>query len=559
MKLSACWIVRNKAEHFTESIQSLKQCVEELIVVDIGASDDSIDIAKSYGARIERFRWTGDISAAKNYALSLASGEYVIFLNTDEYFNPALRARDQSVILNMFEMTKADVLEIPVLEEDLETGTTLKNEPCGRIVSRKTIHFENKVYEVQKLANGEIPQRFTVDEYYIVRRGCSAAAKTDEAKEHIEILESEQSNISDKSRLFAIKAELLSEYLLLGNYEKAFENCRYIMDHDDEWGAVCKLYSYSFIQRIYDAIKLASMKRLWFSRKEVYRKLFLSLKENYPDARETVLHDLYYQMIFDYREDRFQRVLLSIEKTLAVSPPGVTKETRQVEAAIYGQGAVAAFYRGDTEKVYRWAKKAFKLAPELKLSEIMQALMEGRAPKEIHTDLRDLILRGEYHKAYEIIIEALNSGSLDHMILECLLIIAEKGAQELTPMAKVRFETGMSMLNEAIELGDMLNTGFACKEEIEREQEGIKEITPELFLQGYENDKDRMIPADLLVLHDMAAPVYEKKGLSVSAMCSYRLLLVKGNEPDKQLKNLAKLFNKYNNEQCMMGVEALIQ
>ncbi len=53
MKISACWIVKNEAENIRRSIESVKDCCDELIVVDTGSTDDTAGIAEECGAKIK--------------------------------------------------------------------------------------------------------------------------------------------------------------------------------------------------------------------------------------------------------------------------------------------------------------------------------------------------------------------------------------------------------------------------------------------------------------------------------------------------------------------------
>lgn len=57
---------------------------DELIVVDTGSSDDTCEIAKSYGAKIARFQWVKDFAAARNFAESLATSDYILWIDADE-------------------------------------------------------------------------------------------------------------------------------------------------------------------------------------------------------------------------------------------------------------------------------------------------------------------------------------------------------------------------------------------------------------------------------------------------------------------------------------------
>ena len=86
IKISACYIVKNESENLAKSLESLRGQVDEIILVDTGSVDDTIKVAKSFGAKIFYETWHDDFSAPRNVALSHAGGDWIIFLDADEYF-----------------------------------------------------------------------------------------------------------------------------------------------------------------------------------------------------------------------------------------------------------------------------------------------------------------------------------------------------------------------------------------------------------------------------------------------------------------------------------------
>lgn len=86
MKISACMIAKNEEKVIARCIKSYREAVDEVIVVDTGSTDQTVAIAKSLGAKVFYFQWIDDFSAAKNYAISKAKGDWIVFLDADEYF-----------------------------------------------------------------------------------------------------------------------------------------------------------------------------------------------------------------------------------------------------------------------------------------------------------------------------------------------------------------------------------------------------------------------------------------------------------------------------------------
>ena len=79
--------MKNEAKELKISIDSLKKFVDEIVVVDTGSTDDTVKVAKKFGAKIFYYDWQDDFSAPRNLALSKASGDWIIFLDADEFFS----------------------------------------------------------------------------------------------------------------------------------------------------------------------------------------------------------------------------------------------------------------------------------------------------------------------------------------------------------------------------------------------------------------------------------------------------------------------------------------
>ena len=86
VRVSQCMIVKNEEKNIERALTWGKGFVFEQIVVDTGSTDRTVEIATSMGAKVYHFEWIDDFSAAKNYAISLASGDWIAFLDADEYF-----------------------------------------------------------------------------------------------------------------------------------------------------------------------------------------------------------------------------------------------------------------------------------------------------------------------------------------------------------------------------------------------------------------------------------------------------------------------------------------
>ncbi len=83
MKLSAVILTKNEERNIERCIRSVLSISDEVIVVDSGSTDRTLQIARSLGARVVVREWEGYVKQ-KNYAVSLARGEWVLSLDADE-------------------------------------------------------------------------------------------------------------------------------------------------------------------------------------------------------------------------------------------------------------------------------------------------------------------------------------------------------------------------------------------------------------------------------------------------------------------------------------------
>lgn len=82
--ISLCMIVKNEEENIGRCLESIKDLVDEMIVVDTGSTDKTVDIAKSYGAKVYYFEWCNDFSVARNESLKYASKDWILIMDGDD-------------------------------------------------------------------------------------------------------------------------------------------------------------------------------------------------------------------------------------------------------------------------------------------------------------------------------------------------------------------------------------------------------------------------------------------------------------------------------------------
>lgn len=82
--ISACLIVKNEEKFLHNCLKSVKDAVGEIVVVDTGSTDNTVNIAKEFGAKVYFYSWNNNYSEARNYAISHATKDWVLMIDADE-------------------------------------------------------------------------------------------------------------------------------------------------------------------------------------------------------------------------------------------------------------------------------------------------------------------------------------------------------------------------------------------------------------------------------------------------------------------------------------------
>ncbi|MFT9493722.1 tetratricopeptide repeat-containing glycosyltransferase family 2 protein [Anaerosolibacter sp.] len=87
--VSLCMIVKNEEKVLARCLSSVKEFVEEIIIVDTGSEDQTKEIARRYTEKIYDFQWVDDFAAARNFAFDKATQDYILWLDADDVFMEA--------------------------------------------------------------------------------------------------------------------------------------------------------------------------------------------------------------------------------------------------------------------------------------------------------------------------------------------------------------------------------------------------------------------------------------------------------------------------------------
>ena len=88
LTLSLCMIVKDEEEMLPGCLEAIRGAVDEIIIVDTGSTDRTVEIAESFGARVLHFPWNGSFADARNVGHAAATSDWIVYLDADEHLVP---------------------------------------------------------------------------------------------------------------------------------------------------------------------------------------------------------------------------------------------------------------------------------------------------------------------------------------------------------------------------------------------------------------------------------------------------------------------------------------
>ena len=140
--LSLCMIVRDEEKNLSSCLESVKDIVDEMIIIDTGSTDNTIQVAQKFGADIHHFNWCDDFSAARNESIKFARGKWILWMDADEQFDNSSKEELNSILkLSQHPMgVNINIRNLSSKNESYGTAYRLFSNHFG-------IHFKNNVHE----------------------------------------------------------------------------------------------------------------------------------------------------------------------------------------------------------------------------------------------------------------------------------------------------------------------------------------------------------------------------------------------------------------------------
>lgn len=149
-RLSLCMIVKNEETFLEGCLESVQGTVDEIVVVDTGSTDRTVEIAERFGAKIFHAEWTGDFATARNASLEHATGDWILVLDADERLDPVAKGQIKRLLQNREAVGYSLLIENRLGEEGSQA---LQMASVFRMFrNQPSIRFEGRIHEQVILA-----------------------------------------------------------------------------------------------------------------------------------------------------------------------------------------------------------------------------------------------------------------------------------------------------------------------------------------------------------------------------------------------------------------------
>lgn len=211
-------IVKNEEDNIEQCIKSYQDVVSEIIVVDTGSTDATVQLAESLGAKVFHFEWENDFAKAKNFALSKSTGDWIIFLDADEYFDVE-KSKNIPAIIKKYGKKSTKLIGCKIINIDKKTGDIVGTFIQTRIFKKqKTIYYTNSIHERLHSDEKNVKAVYlSQNELVIFHTGYSRDRIDEKAERNLSmLLEEKRKNPEDST----VDYFLCDTYISLGKFEE---------------------------------------------------------------------------------------------------------------------------------------------------------------------------------------------------------------------------------------------------------------------------------------------------------------------------------------------------
>mgnify|MGYP004564738297 FL=1 len=221
MKISACVIVKNEEKNIGQWLNNMRQIADEIIVVDTGSTDNTLNILENANITPYHFTWCNDFAAAKNYAIQQATGDWIAFLDADEYFDASSVQRFRTEMTRYHANKKIGAIMCQLVNIDTDNRNKIIDTMIQVRIFRnsKDIYYKNPVHEQLVTKPGKYIMQKCFD-LQIIHTGYSAGILRKKAERDLPILQQREKEAKTQQEREQLYVFFMDAYNCLGVFDK---------------------------------------------------------------------------------------------------------------------------------------------------------------------------------------------------------------------------------------------------------------------------------------------------------------------------------------------------
>lgn len=228
--LSVCIIAKNEEQNLSRCLKSIKSIADEIILIDTGSADNTINIAQEFNAKIIKFPWNNNFSHARNKALKIASKDWILYIDCDESLDTTQVSKLKDVLNDSYYLGFRLKL-VNIIDNKPYTGDYLL-----RIIKNNSgFYFSGKINEKlnNSLYSDSYLNRVSNLEFLLYNFGYDYNKKQliDRCNRNLSIYLS----YDNKEKDYLYYYNIANEYFLLNKYNLAISNYIKSMELNDNY------------------------------------------------------------------------------------------------------------------------------------------------------------------------------------------------------------------------------------------------------------------------------------------------------------------------------------
>lgn len=214
-KISASLIVKDESKYIRLCMESIKDLVDEIVIVDTGSTDNTKEICKQYTDKIYDYKWNDSFADARNFALSKCTGDWIFRIDGDEEVPVDLKVNAYNAMIN----GEADAFLVPIKNVQPD-GTAPLSTTLRVFKNDKNIKYDGRVHEEIDTCIKKLGFKALKINNYLYHYGYLKGIQNKKTDLYFKLL---MLDYNDNPKNFKTLMNLANHYVHQGNYSMALE------------------------------------------------------------------------------------------------------------------------------------------------------------------------------------------------------------------------------------------------------------------------------------------------------------------------------------------------